>query len=350
MSLRKRCCALLLLLAALLCACSSVPSAQAYSLTVWYASDGDPLAPCLERLAETYNAAREKGSLPVTLRGFADEDALVRALENGAVPDLLLCSHALAFTLYERGLLRDPGVAVEGYPVWLTERSGSVGRGYYPLGFDLPLLCAPEGTDTTLPALLDEASAFGRATGRPSCGVDAFAPLFYQTLLDAGVEFTADPDRDLFEISYVNLYNALTAAVFDRGLTADTEQQLPCRLERASALRGRDLTGCALHPLSTGALLAEGRGLAVTSREPRSQRDLPRFLRWLLTPERLSAAALEAGLVPAVPHGAKGSDPLETALIELCGRELHLPDGESQYYVNHSAFESAFRAALELLH
>lgn len=350
MSLRKRCCALLLLLLALLCACSSGKSAESYSLTVWYASDGDPLAPCLEQLAETYNAAREKGSLPVTLRGFADEDALARALNNGAMPDLLLCSHALAFTLYEHGLLLSPGVTVEGYPAWLTERSGCVGRGFYPLGFDLPLLCTPEGTDLTLPALLDESSALGRAAGRPYIGVDAFAPLFYQTLLDAGIEFTADPDRDQFDECYVNLYNALTAAVFDRGLTMDTEQDLPCRLERASALRGRDLTGCALHPLSTGALLAEGRGLAVTSREPRSQRDLPRFLRWLLTPERLSAAAQTSGLIPAVPVVADGSDPLAAALTALSGRELHLPDGESQYYANRSAFEAAFRSALELLH
>ena len=88
----------------------------------------------------------------------------------------------------------------------------------------------------------------------------------------------------------------------------------------------------------------------MTSREPRSQRDLPRFLRWLLAPERLTAAAQTAGLVPAVPGGASDADPLSATLSGLCGRELHLPDGDSLYYVNRSAFEAAFRAALELLY
>ena len=82
----------------------------------------------------------------------------------------------------------------------------------------------------------------------------------------------------------------------------------------------------------------------------RMQRAMPDFLRYLIEAGRLSRAALEAGLIPAWEEELSPSGPLETVLLQLRGRTLHLPDAESKYYVNQSSFEQSFLDALELLH
>ena len=332
--------------ALLLSACGLSSGVEAHPLSLWYAQD-DPLAPAMEALLTEYNASRERGARAVAARAFEDEAALTRALESGSVPDLLLCPHALAFSLDERRLLRAAGTGPD-YPVWLLQRSDCVGKSYFPIGFELELLCAdaPE----TPEALLERAAAYGRETGRPLLCVERFAPLFYQVLLDRGLEFSADPNRDGFVQDYVNFYNTLALACFDGGLSLETELSLPCRIERSSRLLTRESGGRGFYPLSEGPLLAEGRGLAVTGREPGTQQDLACFLGWLLSPERLSEAALSAGLVPAAEPASNPSGALEAALCALYGRELHLPDAQSNYYVNQSAFELFFRDALELLH
>lgn len=346
--MRKAIPALILLLALLLSACAA-QTGESYSLTLWYV-EGEPLAPALIRLAEDYNRSRGRDSLAVTTRAWTDEEQLLNALQTGARPALILCSHALAFSLYDRELLVDPALAFPAYPAWLRERSDCVGRGFYPIGFELPLLCVQDGFPARIDALLERAAAYGRETGEPCLAADRFAPLFYQVLLDAGTEFGAYAPRDAFSPDYVNFYNALTGAVFDRGLSADTAAETPCRIESSTALRARDLSGCSVFPLSDGPLLAEGCGLAVTVRDSRMQRELPDFLRWLMKSGRPGRAALEAGLIPAAEEALSPKDALEEALVSLMGRSLHLPDAESCYYVNRSVFEEDFRAALELLH
>lgn len=350
MRIRASAVAVLLLCALLLSACAGKQSASSsYTLSVWYAEDSEPLLPVFETLVQDYNAQRAKGSLPVSLRAFADEAALQRALESGAQPDLLLCSHALAFRLFARGALRELPLNAPAYPAWLSARSEAVGHGFYPFGFSLPLLCSRSPAPTQLNELLSYAAEQGRETGLPCLGVGRLAPLFYQALLAAGTEFRADPAQDGFSESYVNFYNAVAEAVFSHGLSLDAEQAFPSLLLDSPALRGRDLSGFQILPLSEGALLAEGRGLAVTSREPRSQRDLPRFVSWLLSPERLTDSALAAGLIPALETDRSSADPLDAALLSLTGRTLHLPDGDSSYYVNLFTFETSTRAALALL-
>ena len=337
---------LILILALLLCACGQRRT-EPYALTVWHTT-GDPLAPILEALAEDYNATRPRGTLAVEPRSFEDEDAISRALSSGAVPDLLLCGHAFAFSLADAGLLKPQTVAV-AYPAWLQARSSCVGAGFYPVGFTLPLLCSPPDAPGDVLALLESAAAYGRATGEPWMSLDTVGPVFYQLLLEQGREFTADFQREVLNKDFVNLYNALATAVFDGGVTLDG-RDCPCRVTASDTLPGEETDGCALRPLSEGALLAEGHGLAVLSRETRSQHSLGLFLSWLTEPGRLADAALNAGLVPALPVVTTPDDPLGAALAKLSGRELHLPDGESQYYRNKMNFEKQLRAALELLH
>ena len=345
--MRKHLTVLLLLCAVLLSACGA-RGGETYSLTLWYA-EGDPLAPAILGLAEDYNRRLGRKSLPVTARAWPDEEQMRAALQSGARPALLLCSHELAFSLFELGALVEPGLEGPAYPAWLCQRSACVGRGYYPIGFELPLLCTGGGFPAELGDLLEQAAVRGREGGAPCLAVDRFAPLFYQVMLDAGAEFCALPERDAFSQEYVGLYNALAGAVFDGGLSLDPAAETACRIESSAALRGRDLSGRSLRPLSDGSLLAEGRGLGVTVRDTRMQRALPDFLRWLMKSGRLGQSALESGLIPAAPEALSPGTVLETQLVALMGRSLHLPDAESQYYVNRSSFEVQFRTALELL-
>ncbi len=351
MNVFRRVTALLLLpaLALALCACGA-QTEPARPLVVWYALEGEPLASALEALAADYNGTREKGAAAVTPHAFDDEAALLRALESGAVPDLLLCPHALAFTLSERGLLKAPSVPSPPYPDWLRQRADCVGRGFYPIGFDLLVLRSASPGSSDLSALLREAAAFGAERGQACLRIDAFAPLFYQVLLTQGIEFTADFEKCGLIEDYVNLYNQIADAAFSHGLVPDALSPVPRRLAFGSLLHAEAAEAAAFSLLPAGPRLAEGHGLAVLSREPRMRGDLGRFLRWLLTPERLSAAALEAGLVPALTAPLSPAGPLEALLLEQTGQEFHLPEARSQYYVNHPAFETSFREALRLLH
>ena len=340
---------LLLLLASalLLTACGLGPRSEPYTLSVWYV-DGDPLAEPLAALAESCRGSRELGTLALLLRPFADQEALTRTLESGLVPDLLLGSHELAFSLYDRGLLVDVGGVSPRYPVWLSHRSDCIGHGFYPIGFSLPLLASRDRQSPE--SLWADAAAYGRWNALPFLCVQSFAPLFYQSLLDQGQEFSADPVKDSLNRNYVNFYNAVAEASFLRGLSTDLELNLPCRIESSLRLASRDLTGLSLAPLSEGNLLAEGYGLIVTAREPRSLRNLPAFLRWFCEGERLGGFALDCGLLPAVDDPLSTETPLQALLLSLRSRTLHLPDWNSSYVRNRSAFESAFRDSLELLH
>ena len=346
--MRKSIPVLLLLLALLLSACGA-RAEESYSLTLWYV-EGDPLAPAVLRLAEDYNRSRGRRDLAVTARAWASEESLQNTLQSGARPALILCSHELAFSLYEKDMLHEPAFPAPFYPDWLLARSDCVGRGFYPIGSEVCLLSVADSYPAGLSELVAYAAARGRETAQPCLSVERFAPLFYQVLLDAGTEFSADAARDVFSEDYVNLYNALSGAFFDRGLSADPGAETACRLASGSALLGRDLSGCTLHALSDGPLLAECRGLAVTARDARMQRALPDFLRWLAKSGRMGRAALDAGLIPSGSETLAPRTVLEAELVRLMGRSLHLPDAESGYYVNRSAFEEDFLAALELLH
>ena len=345
--MRKILSALLLLCALLLCACGA-RSEEPYSLTLWYVED-DPLAPALLRLTESYNREREPDSLAVTARAWTSEELLLGALGSGARPGLVLCSHGLAFSLYEQELLCDAGAAALSYPAWLQDRSACVGHGFYPIGSAVDLLCVRGASPAGLDELLERAAPAGPGNTEPFLTVGRFAPLFYQVLLDAGTEFSAIPQRDALSQDYVNLYNTLAALVFDHVLRLSDIDEVPCRIDSGPALRGRDLSGCALCPLSDGPLLAECRGIAVTARDARMPREAPVFLRWLAASGRMGNAALAAGLIPAAEEELPSDSVLGAALLSLRGRDLHLPDAGCSYYVNQSAFEEEFRAALELL-
>ena len=350
----KRLLCLLLCLSALftLCGCEK-RAGEVYSVTIWYAPD-DPLAQALQTAAEDYNRSRKESALPVTLREFADAAQLTGAL-NTAQPDLLLCSHTLAFSLYERGLLTEPGNPV-AFPDALSARSPAVGRSVFLLGSRVQLLCARETISPDLSALCKRAAAYGMDTRTPFLAADSYTDLICQAVLGSG-EFHADRAKDCFNESFRAAWNALAEAAFSGGLCVGEapavdllQGGLPAAVLYADALTGGVPEGCTLSALCPeGApLLSDLRCLAVLAREGRQQRGTAAFLSWLFSGRRPAQLALESGLIPTMP-GAEGADALSAQLLSLRERTLWLPDGACDYVKNRTAFEQEFRAAMALL-
>lgn len=301
-------------------------------VSLWLA-EGDPLAGPLAELAEEYNRTKDRDALPLRLRVLESEEQMSAGLAAG--PDLLLCSHELAFSLWEQGSLRPAEAGDFVCPDWLRDRSEAVGAAVFPLGARLPLRSGDP-----------EAGAFS---------AEDWAPLLYQRMLEAGCEFLARPERDLNRAEYRAAYNTLAEAAFDGRLILSEE---PEALLRGGALTGAYLWSDTLRalpetetaPLGEGELLAEGECLAVLAREGRQSRSAAAFLRWLLAGERAGRLALDAGLVPLCGALPEGKTPLERCLLEIAGqRRLHLPEEASSYEQNRADYEAFFRTAMAAL-
>lgn len=364
MKLRAVTAILLAALCLLLCACSAESGGKPERVTLWCLED-DPLCLALEELVQEYNRNPGKWQ-QVSLRVFPDEESLAAAFDT-ARPDLLLCSHDRAWTLEQQELFRDlsgeMGAGAPDYPEELCAVPEDVGRGYFPLGVRVTLLCVREELDedwADLQALCDAASAYARETGSPFFTADSFGDLMYQELLRQGVEFHGDPIRDGRETAYIEAYNALAGAAFDRGLTL-TEQgaaplaaagELPCAAAASTQMRAVPEEGFVLRALPgvvEGApLLATSSGLAVTAREGRDLGSAAAFVRWLFSDSRAARAALDAGLIPAVSDGETAPETaLQELLLELGAEHpLHLLPPKGDYEGNRAAFEESFRAVL----
>ena len=311
----KRLLCLLLACAALLALCGCARAREeAGTVTLWCASD-DPLLPALREAAAAYNQSRKSGAPSVALREF-DDDARLAAALNTALPDLLLCSHTLAFPLDERGLLTDTG-SEAAYPEALAARCAGIGRRVFPIGSRVQLLVT-RGADAPadLFTLCGRAAASAAEAKRPVLAADSYADLICQAVLGGG-EFHADRTRDCFNADF-------RAACVPEGCTLS------------------------LPPLGGKPRLADLRCLAVTAREGRQARGAGAFISWLFSGSRPAGLALQSGLIPALP-GGEDTDALRALLLRAREETLWLPDGGSDYCRNRSDFEAAFRAAVDLL-
>ena len=339
----------LVLLACLLLTGCGAQKADTAALSLWCAS-GDPLLPALRQAAETYNQSRKSGALPVAIREFEDAEALTNAL-NTTRPDLLLCSHTLAFSLSDRGLTTDAGLALS-YPEGIAARAEGVGRSVFPVGSRVRLLVSREEIPTDLAALCRLAAAHGG----PYLAADSFADLLCQAVLGSG-EFHADREKDCFSAAFREVWNVLAEAAFAGGITAGDasalsllESGLPVAYVYSDSLASGVPAGFVLTAPGTQGLplLGDLRCLAVTAGDSRSQHGAATFLRWLFSGARPARMALEAGLVPALP-GGEGTDALSALLLSLRERSFFYADGGSDYVKNRAAFERETRRVLDLL-
>ena len=322
---------LTVLLGALLCAlllwgCGGGEADSAAPLTLWY-TRGDALEPALERLAKDYAREKPRGAPSLRLRAFEGEEALALALESGGA-DLLLCSHEQAFDLWEKGRLSASAPLEEAFPQWLRERCGGVGTAGDPLGAQLPLWCGEGGS----PWACRELTVW-----------------LYQQLLNRGLEYLAQPEKDLFRKEYREFYNQLAEEVWNGSLrlgegdsAALTERgELACALLPSAELTAHpDLP---LSPMEGESLLAEGECLVSLSGRSAA------FLRWLYSGDTPAELCLSAGLAPLTTQMPEPATALERALLAAVSRPLHLPGADSSYEQNRQAAEDTLRHQLEYL-
>lgn len=366
----KRCAAAFLaaVLGLCLCACGE-PEAEkrdnSEAISLWYVGD----APAQELLALTAEYADENGREFILARSFEDEASLAAALDS-ANPDLLLCSLSRAAELYDRGLLRDISGSMTVSPAYtgdIAARCAGIGKSIFPIGSEVQLLYSTpglfeDGSPDTMAELLSLAAKYGRDTGLPFFSADSFGDLIYGSMLARGEELHGLREKDINNEAYVSAYNALAEAAYYGGL-AVTEHRarelvdsgyLPCAAARSSSLTGLGADAAiSLLPTDSenGSRLADCLCLAVTAPEGRPSGRIARFMSWLGEPGRLSALALDSGLVPAATAAApEGQGSLASALMELYnGCTLHMPDNSADYLSNRAAFENELRRAFESL-
>lgn len=367
---RKRILALVLALALCLalCACGAEDEAKLETISIWYI-EGEPGGAALVSLVQEYNESSEAAVL-VSLRSFADEESLAAAFDL-ARPELLLCSHAKALDLFGRELCRNIGANLgeaPQYPEYLLERFAGVGSSFFPLGSQVSLLYARQGSLdenslSHMEALLEQCADFGRQERLPFFTADSFAALFFDCLLSLDTQFHAQRDLELFDENYRRVYNLIAQAGYEGGLISSEYQgadlvrsgYIKCAAVDSTSLAGLSESGYVIAPLPQleegSARLADSFGLAVTARQERSLGSIVSFMRWILEPERLNSLALSAGLVPALSGASDDSgSALSEALMQVYeGAELYLPDYNSDYLKNRESFEDEFRRTLQYL-
>ena len=363
--------ALALSLALALGGCAVLPETEEPEgpVTTLWLYRGQPAAEALEQLAADYNATQPES--PLVLRVFASEQAMADAM-NEARPDLLLCPGERGFALYAQGKLREaaPAVALSGA---FSALDDSVGRAFFPLGAETPLLAVNAAAylaspvtsgagDAALKApesLFSLAAAHGRSTGQPFFAASSWFTLFETALRQRGAAFDGSFEGLRDDADAAALYNALAEAAFARGVYTGSEPAaelvrrgyVVCALVASREL-ARDAEGlvCYAAPAAgePGAeVLAPARvwGLAVSAGDESALPGLEAFLSWLLQPERAGALALDEGLLPAVPLDEAGAEPgsLEEALratLESC--TLYAAPADE------GGFDERLRAALAL--
>ncbi len=377
MRLMPRLICILLVLALLLCACSAPPPeeterpVQPVAIWLW---EELPFCAALRALAAEYNDTQPER--PVSLRVFSTEEALGTAM-NDARPDLLLCSGDRAAALYEQGKLLSASPELTLSPAF-SSYGGGVGRSFFPLGAEVPLLAVNAegylaspvagGTEasalSSAESLLSLAAAHGSSTDQPFFAVDSWADFFEALLPQGGEPFLAQQEQLRNSPKAAALYNALAEAAYAHGLYIGAQDPLPLVQDGsviAVLLASRRLvgaeTGLSIYPaprLTEGEAIlpAQVWGLAVINFSGEPIEGVDAFLSWLYQPERASALALEEGLLPAVsmPVGDEDAPTLDNALLRTGESFLLRPaESGSDWAFRSEDFDAALRTALALL-
>lgn len=340
------------------------------TLTIWYV-ESTVGADRLSKLAEGYNKSTSRAELPVKLKGFADEEALAAAFDSGA-PDLVFTSHYRAFDMAARGKLADMSDYIKpaslAYPKELSSRNECIGKSFFPVGCDVPILLRNtalcQGADlSTLTALTLSAQSYYEKTGTPFYAVDSYSALFFTALLREGEEFAAELTSKPTE-AYALLYNSLAENAYTgaAALYADSAAQrvfsgeLACAVTSVSALSlslESPFAISAVPPLSTESgqgALGEAWGFAVAALGSRSMNDIATFLSYVFSDNRDARLALQSRLVPAQETSLITRDGLYTALLTLDpGGITALPAADSAFCTRRDTFERDFRARMAFL-
>lgn len=339
------------------------------AVTLWCV-EGSAVTEAMKEYADEYDSMPKRAGLPVEIRTFESDEKLAEAFEINS-PDILLCAHTRAFSLSERGKLTDISADMYYDPQYsqtVAGRNTSIGKSFFPIGFDIPVLvinsalCGKSSFDS-LEAMLLEASEYTSETGKPFFGSDSFSELFALTLLRSGKTFGADFENESGR-QYVDLYNLLARAAFDGSMYTKTGDMaryvsagaLPCALVDSSSLAGGELDGVTLSDVPSpvdavnGDTVGTAVGLAVTNGGSRSTSDIGAFISWFFEKGKCEDCARKGALAPAQTTADATTDALSQKLSDIAENAVvSLADPSSAYALNSEDFDILFSSAMQKL-
>lgn len=351
---------LLILLSAcllLMCACSaSKPADEKGSVTIWYIN-GEPLELALrERCA---HIQRESG-IDIELCPIMSTEELATRLQ-GSRPDLLLCSHELAFGLDEQGMLKRldvPGLECRAelkakYPVF--------GSGFFPVGAAVELLCCrqlPSGTAlSSFEALCTQLESSGQCMT-----IDSLARFMSAAIEQRGGQLSLSRTDNAADEHYRYIHNFLAEnalsgmlRVFDEGgaeLLRDGE--IDAAIVPSTALvSGVDDFYIMPVPVMQGGervCVGDMKGFAYTGNTFDNSASTARVLKMLLAEGAGAELAVGGGLVSAQSWEPASKAQLESALFQIyTDWEMLLPSPVSPGVIMRRQIEEELSAALGYL-
>lgn len=340
-------------------------------VTLWYEKES-PLSGEIEKLAESFNSDIARETLPVELRCFETEEELAEAYETGT-PDILLCSHLRAFSLYGREKLTDISgettFVPPAYPKSVQSRSGSIGTSFFPVGMSVPVMLinnslVSQNSFESFEDVFSAASAYTQKTGKPFFACDSIAELYYICLLRSGEDFNGVYDEINSTNRLLELYNTFAEATFEGSMAylgSDASKYfasgaIPCIFTTSAKLRELDsvnYTVCDIPAPSDCAnndTMGTAYGFAVTNGGCRSKGDTAAFISWVFSEGRSTQTALDCMLVPAAEGGNADAGSAAALLVGIVKNKLiSLPAPDSEYISNKQSFEDSFIKEMERL-
>jgi len=351
----KRLLLIIICLCLLLTGCASSEEEAEGHVTIWYIK-GEALERQL--IDECRRIGEESPGLELELLAF-DSMSLLSAELQGRRPDLLLCSHEMAWTLQEQGMLKKLSLDGLAYTSSLVSSYTGIGTEFFPIGAAVELLCSKtECMESGFEGFLT-----GLSDNNQLMTADSFSRMMSTALMQLGGELSTDRLENAANDKYAYLHNliaetALAGAVaaFDEG---GAELLKEGRVEYAlvsSTLLTELGEGWNVSPMPTvegGKMrcMADMRGFAYLGNTFDNSKATALVLKHLLSAGRGVKLSLKAGLVPAQVWDGENTDTdLERALFEIyTGWELVLPSPISGFVQGRQELESELRAAVGYL-
>lgn len=341
------------------------------AVTLWY-EKGSPLAGELEALVKSYNSDIKRETLPVELKCFDNESALAEAYETGS-PDILLCSHLRAFSLYSKNKLTDISseetFVAPAYSKNLTSRNSSIGNSFFPIGISVPVIAfnnslAQQNSFGSFEDMLSAASDYAADTESPFLSINSIAEQYYIYLLRYNVEFDGKFEEINSDKQYLSLYNSFAEAAFegsvaflgDNAVNYLAENAIPCVIVSSDTLKGVDADNISVCDIPASAeslnhdTVGTAYGLAVTNGGCRSTRDTAAFITWIFENNRSSQAAIDARLAPSSENDSFKTDAIGAEIANIVKEEVVvLPASGGDYMLNRDSFDESFLEKMQKL-
>lgn len=352
---------LILLSACLLqmCACGQEPNTpEESSVSIWYIN-GDVLETALKERCAAIE--EDNNNIRIELCPFESMQTMSESLQ-GRRPDLLLCSHELAFSLAEQGMLKSLDVPGLDYSREIREKYSGLEGGFFPVGASVELLCSreplPEDCLLSLEALCSSFINNGRLLT-----ADSLARVLCSALMQRGGELGMSHGENSASAEYAAIHNLLAETAYSGALSVFDEGGIEllsrgiadAAIVSSSALA--DLSNSLYIysvPIAEGGrkcTMADMRGFAYLGNTRDNSRAAAYVLKALLSEGAGAELAMSAGLVSAQRwESTEGEERLYRALYEIYSQwELVLPSPISPWVMTRQELEEELSAALGYL-